>query len=65
MDFYGVVTFEVEFNEIVGMGYSNFLIKDSSRIVLEARTIIKKSFETLNDFFCFYYPNHDIEQIKD
>lgn len=61
VDFYGVVTFEVEFNEVVGMGYSNVLIKHSNRIVLEAKTIIKKSFETLDDFFNFYYPNDDIE----
>jgi len=60
VDFYGVVTFELEFKEIVGMSYSNVLIQDSNRIVLEGRTIIKKSFENLDDFFYFYFPDEYI-----
>eukprot|EP00347_Sterkiella_histriomuscorum_P004028 403362021 len=56
VDFYGVVTFEVEFKEIVGMGYVNNHMRGHNRIVLEARTIIKKSFENVEDFYGFYYP---------
>jgi hypothetical protein len=44
VDFYGVVTFEIDMSEIVGMEYTNALIENSSRFVFEARTVIKKSF---------------------
>lgn len=60
VDFYGVVTFEVESKEIVGMNYTNNLLKDTNRIVFEARTIIKKSFENVEDFYNFYYPNQNL-----
>jgi len=36
------------------MTYTNNLVKDANRIVFEARTIIKKSFENVEDFFSFY-----------
>ncbi len=54
IDYYGVVTFEVALQEIVGMDYKNVLIEDSSRFVLEARTVVKRSFETVEAFFNFY-----------
>lgn len=56
MDFFGVVTFEVQMRNggIVGMEYSNMLIENSSRIVFEARTILKKSFASVDHFFTYY-----------
>ena len=39
------------------MGYINNLMRGYNRIVLEARTIIKKSFESVEDFYNFYYPD--------
>jgi hypothetical protein len=55
VDFYGVVTFEVEIKRnIVGMEYSNMLIENSSRIVFEAKKIQKRSFEGLPEFFAYY-----------
>jgi hypothetical protein len=54
IDYYGVVTFEVQVREIVGMEYSNVLIEDASRFVLEARTIVKRSFHNVDNFFNFY-----------
>ncbi len=55
VDFFGVVTFEVHFNEIVGMEYLNMLVGyPSSRFVFEARTIIKRSFVKVEDFFNYY-----------
>jgi hypothetical protein len=47
VDFYGVVTFEVDFKEVVGMEYTNMLIENSSRVVFEARALLKKSFHSL------------------
>jgi hypothetical protein len=58
------VTFEVEFANIVGMEYSNMLIEDSSRIVFEAKTIIKKSFLSLLDFIRYYDLDKDEENAK-
>jgi hypothetical protein len=52
-----VVTFEVSISEIVGMEYSNMLIENSSRFVFEARTIIKKSFANVDNFFNYYNLN--------
>ena len=37
IDFYGVVTFEVDQREIVGMEFTNMLIENSSRFVFEAK----------------------------
>ncbi len=54
IDFYGVVTFEIDFGDIVGMEYTNMLIENSSRIVFEGKSIKKKSFQTLADFFQYY-----------
>ncbi|CDW84397.1 UNKNOWN [Stylonychia lemnae] len=64
VDFYGVVAFEVESKEIIGMTYTNNLVKDANRIVFEARTIIKKSFENVEDFFSFYGLDKDEEQAQ-
>jgi hypothetical protein len=47
IDFYGVVTFEVDYKEVVGMEYTNMLIENSSRVVFEAKTLVKKSFHSL------------------
>lgn len=49
-----MVTFEVPLTEIVGMEYTNTLIEHSSRFVFEARTIIKKSFDTPASFSNHY-----------
>jgi hypothetical protein len=54
VDFYGVVTFEVKVKDIGGMEYSNMLIENSSRIVFEGKSITKRSFANVQDFFNFY-----------
>lgn len=36
------------------MEYLNMLIENSSRFVFEARTIIKRSFDKVEDFFNYY-----------
>jgi len=53
-DFYGVVTFEVDFDQIGGIECSNSLIENFSRLVLEAKTLRKKAFKSLDDFFAHY-----------
>lgn len=57
VDFYGVVTFEVELADIVGVSYSNVLVFQN-RIVFESKTITKRSFPTVDDFFSFYSKNN-------
>ena len=54
VDFYGVVTFEVNHADIGGMECSNSLIHQFSRLVFEAKTLRKKAFVTLEDFFIHY-----------
>ena len=54
VDFYGVVTFELNHEDIGGMECSNSLIYNFSRLVFEAKTLRKKSFVTLEDFFMHY-----------
>ena len=54
MDFYGVVTFELDHDDIGGMECSNSLIHGFSRLVFEAKTLRKKAFVTLEDFFVHY-----------
>ena len=41
IDFFGVITFELKFDDIEGMDCSNSLIKDFSRIVFEAKKLQK------------------------
>ena len=54
VDFYGVVTFELDHEDIGGMECTNSLIHNFSRLVFEAKTLRKKSFVTLEDFFMHY-----------
>jgi len=54
VDFYGVVTFELSHDEIGGMECTNSLIPNASRLVFEAKTLRKKAFVTLEDFFVHY-----------
>lgn len=54
VDFYGVVTFELAHEDIGGMECSNSLILNFSRLVFEAKTLRKKTFVTLEDFFAHY-----------
>jgi len=54
VDFFGVVAFEVAHADIVGMEYSNMLIENSSRFVLEGKSIKKLSFNTLREFLTYY-----------
>ena len=63
-EFCGVVTFEVSFKEIVGMEFTNMLVKYSSRVVFEAKTIKKLSFENINDFFQYYKIDEDIKNVN-
>ena len=53
-DFYGVVTFELDHDDIGGMECSNSLIHKFSRLVFEARKLRKKAFISLEDFFAYY-----------
>ena len=53
-DFFGVVTFEVTQKNIGGMECTNSLIHRFSRLVFEAKTLRKKAFVTLEDFFIHY-----------
>jgi hypothetical protein len=41
------VSFELSFDDVEGMDCSNSLIKDFSRVVFEANSLVKKSFESL------------------
>ena len=54
VDFYGVVTFEVDQPDIGGMECTNSLLHGFSRLVFEAKTLRKKAFKTLEDFFAHY-----------
>ncbi len=54
MDFFGAVAFELEFKDIRGMEYSNVLVKDSSRIVFEARRLSKATFGSLDTLLEYY-----------
>lgn len=54
VDFYGVITFEMDINQVQGMEYTNMLIEHSSRVVFESKTLVKKSFKCLPDFFKHY-----------
>ena len=61
VDFYGVIAFEVDLNNIGGMECTNSLIHQFSRLVFEAKTLRKKAFTTLEDFFTHY----ELEQRPD
>ena len=61
VDFYGVVTFEVNQPDIGGMECTNSLLHGFSRLVFEAKTLRKKAFKTLEDFFAHY----ELEQQPD
>jgi len=61
VDFYGVVAFEVKQADIGGMECTNSLIHQFSRLVFEAKTLQKKAFVTLEDFFAHY----ELEQQPD
>ena len=54
IDFFGVITFEVEQKDIGGMECTNSLIHGFSRLVFEAKTLRKKAFQTVEDFFVHY-----------
>lgn len=49
-----MVTFEVTHADIGGMECTNSLIHNFSRLVFEAKTLRKKAFVTLEDFFTHY-----------
>lgn len=53
-DFFGVVAFELSFDDIEGMENSNSLIKDFSRLVFEANLLRKVTFASLESFFDHY-----------
>jgi len=54
VDFFGVVTFELDIPDVGGMECNNSLIKDFSRMVFEANLLLKKSFSTVESFFKYY-----------
>ena len=49
-----MVSFEVQFCDIIGMEYQNMLIKENCRIVLEANKVTRKCFACLADFMEYY-----------
>ena len=53
-DFFGVVTFELEFKDISGMECTSSLIDKLTRLVFEASLLKKRDFACLTDFFVFY-----------
>ena len=56
-----MVAFEVDHNDIGGMECTNSLIHQFSRLVFEAKSLRKKAFTTLEDFFTHY----ELEQRPD
>ncbi|CAL8460798.1 g329 [Coccomyxa elongata] len=50
-----VLAFEVEWSSICGMDYSNPLCQDG-RVVVEAKQVIKREFQTVQDAKTFYQP---------
>ena len=50
-DFFGVVAFELNLDEIGGFECTNSLIKDFSRLVFEANNLTKLCFSSVEDFF--------------
>jgi hypothetical protein len=53
-DFYGTLAFEVDYTDIGGFECNNSLIELFSRAVFEAKSVRKKVFASLKDFFHFY-----------
>jgi hypothetical protein len=53
-DFFGVIAFELNYDDIEGMECSNSLIKDFSRFVFEANKLKKIAFASLDTFFNHY-----------
>ena len=53
-DFFGVVAFELNIEDIGGFECSNSLIKDFSRMVFEAKTIKKLTFDSLTQLYAYY-----------
>ena len=53
-DFFGVIAFELNFDDVGGMECSNSLIKDFSRMVFEADKLKKIAFDDLESFFAYY-----------
>jgi hypothetical protein len=54
IDFPKVVVFELPFENISGMEFTNTLFKYGSRMVYEANDLVKKCFDSLSDFFKYY-----------
>ena len=53
-DFFGVVAFELNLDEIGGFECTNSLIKDFSRLVFEADNLTKLCFSSVEEFFVHY-----------
>lgn len=53
-DYGGVIAFEIEFEDIVGLDYCNTLVYSGSRIVIEAKKGKKRWFCSAKEFCIFY-----------
>ena len=53
-DFFGVVTFELDFKSVAGMEFTTSLLEKHSRMVFEASMLKKRDFKKVEEFFIFY-----------
>lgn len=51
---WGTIAFEVIYEELYGMEFTNSLLQDSCRIVTECKSLRKKSFNTVVDMLKYY-----------
>ncbi|CAI2384286.1 unnamed protein product [Moneuplotes crassus] len=51
---WGTIAFEVRYDELYGMEFTNSLLQDSCRIVTECRSLRKKSFNNVVDMLKYY-----------
>jgi hypothetical protein len=52
--YFGTIAFEVKYDELYGMEFTNSLLQDSWRIVTEWRSLRKKSFNNVVDMLEYY-----------
>lgn len=68
LGYYGTIAFEVRYNELYGMEFTNSLLQDSCRIVTECQSLRKKCFKNVVDMLKYYeveYTNKDSTSVED
>ena len=60
-DFFGVVTFELDFENVTGMECTTSLLEKFSRLAFETKVMKKRDFQKLEDFFNFYDLMHETD----